>query len=326
MANRTEDLDGVELAALTSFGRAQGPVLAVLGLIAGACVFGAIALLAPSTVEVVRLVPETQTVEVVHADAPSPGLELLREVSKSRFQRCRVAQLLDDVGARQPPSILGSGSRAQEQLVRSISFEGLTCRPASWLGPGSQLDTLPEAVDPEAPVLNPLWESGLDHATPEALAEAELRLYHRLESEYALIHARPEPPTNLSFPVPRPTLERIRAEAPLGLVLGLVGAALATLLALFALALVPDRQRVRFDLRGIAIGPLFVPAGEVAGAWMEDGRLVVERKDGRRHRSARLQHPAAVEPLIAQYQRLSTVQNAQMPAEMRRMMGHARKE
>jgi hypothetical protein len=108
--------------------------------------------------------------------------------------------------------------------------------------------------------------------------------------------------------------------------LALVGSAVLLLLAVFGLAFVPDRQRFRFDLRGIQIGDRLVPAERVNGVWVENGRLVVEDRDGVRHRSALLSDASQLEPLIAQYQRLSTVKQQRMPADVRRLVGSARKE
>ncbi|MCB9678627.1 MAG: hypothetical protein H6737_26225 [Alphaproteobacteria bacterium] len=329
MRERTVDVDGIEVEVRTAFGKAQVPVIAV------ACSFAVVAMLAAGVLLVPRSHDEItleRSIRDYIVDEPSgaiPGIEGLRTRGRASYERCRTAQILDDVHrTRSLPVLLDGGYNTVRRLVEDVDFENVRCRPESWLGLGSQLDVLPVAIEEGEPVENPLW-GGAEHASVEALAEAELALWYRIGREYDLIQAGPQgasAPTSVPYAVPTPQTVRVRDDAPLGTIAGLAGAAVALLMLVLGLAFVPDRQRFRFDLRGIRLGDAFVPAAEITGVWVESGRLVVARRDGTHVTSALLDDPDALQPLISQYQLLSTVRSSRMPAAMRKLVGSARKE
>ncbi len=328
------DSEGVELHLRTAFGRAQIPALLLFCVVALVGLGVAIGAMQMEDRASIRPRTETLEMEVTRSklrDEVRLGPEHEAIVNRGRgwYEACRAHQLLstpDDPFAG-TSALPFSSHLPMPDLIDHVMAGGLPSIDAC-----SSTTSVPTALweaGQEGDVANPFYPQGVP-ITPEAMSEARARLQPLLEREWGGLQrgwfasegGLTEPGTlTLEVPYVVPEVTAVQAAGSLELALASAATSVFALLLLFVLAMVPDRVRLAFGLRGVGLGRREVSAQDVEGVALEGGRVVVTLKSGSVLRSPRLDEPQQVEPFIDQYQRLSSPVHVPDSPELQALRG-----
>lgn len=296
----------------TRVGRALLPTFALLCLGSVACACAAVFTLGAATTPTGRTATQW-----------SDELAGLQAMTPRQYAGCRASQLLDRPDAPLPDARFDIAPGSVWGVVADVgAFDGVACRPASWLGLGSRLDALPPGlVRVRTLEGNPLWPEGTRGPSLEELADAELRLWDQVQRELDQI-ARGDVVRGVREPPPRP--QTTWASVPVGAIaLWAVAAAVLLALAVWVVSF-SDRVALALGVRWLDVGTRRLPRASIRSARVEAGRLCVELVDGAIVRTPVLADPDALEPLLAAWSRVAPPDGDRVPREVAVQMASMR--
>lgn len=262
-------------------------------------------------------------------------LSELQAMSPHRYAGCRASQLLDRPDAAGPaqsadrsrgPELRFDGTTGSvwDVVAEVGGFEGVACRPDSWLGLGSRLDALPPGlVGVRNLEGNPLWPEGTRGPGLEELADAELRLWDQVQRELGQI-AKGNVVRGQTVPPPRgPTTW---ASVPVGAIaLWALAAAVLLGLAVWVVSF-PDRVALALGVRWLEVGSRRIPRASVRSAAVRDGRLRVELAGGEVLSTPVLADPDELGPLVDAWTRVRPPEGDRVPADVAAHMASLRSQ